>query len=83
MLMFTTIKYYTLTTFAVFYNLAPFCTVFLGYFLLKEKVNVLDMVTVVFGFAAVIFITYGMANSKQELAKGGFQLLPLFIPGNV
>ena len=51
----------------VFYNLAPFCTVIFGYFILNEKVNGVDLVTVVFGFAAVIFITYGMANSKQDV----------------
>jgi len=42
-------------------------TVFLGYTLLKEKVNTLDLVTIVLGFGAVIAITYGMAVSKEEL----------------
>ena len=63
---FTVIKDFTLTTLAVFYNLTPFCTVLLGYFLLKEKVNCIDMASVVCGFVAVMCITYGMASTKLE-----------------
>ena len=62
--MFTSIKYFTLTTFAVLDNLAPSCTVIFGYFILKENVNKVDVFCVVLGFVAVIFITYGMTNSK-------------------
>jgi drug/metabolite transporter (DMT)-like permease len=62
--MFTSIKDFTLTTLAVFYNLTPFFTVAFGYFLLKEKVNCIDITSVICGFAAVISITYGMAKTK-------------------
>ena len=63
---FDSIKYFTLTTFAVVYNLAPFCTVAFGYFLLNEKVTCLDICSVFMGFTAVILIIYGISTSKEK-----------------
>ena len=64
LLLFNSVKYFTLTTLAVFQNLSPFFTTFLGCIILDEDVSLLDFTTIFMGFSAVMSITYGMLRRK-------------------
>ena len=64
--MYVAIKYFTVTTFAVFSNMAPMVTVLLGAFALKEEVNCTDYCIILLGFASVTFITLGMAAKNED-----------------
>lgn len=70
---YTAIKYYTLTTVAIFYNLDPFFTLLLGALLLKEKISSMDVFLVFVSFSAVFVILYGMPKDdvkSPEKVKG-------------
>ena len=64
--MYVAIKYFTVTTFAVFSNMAPIVTVLLGAFALKEEVKCVEYFIIVLGFASVTIITLGMATKNQD-----------------
>ena len=59
--LYYSVKYFTLTTFAVFNNLAPILTLLLAFCILNEKVTRYDYVNIILGFGAVSLITYGMS----------------------
>lgn len=58
--MFSAMKYYTLSTFAVFNNTTPMVTLLLAFLILHEKLSCFNITTVILGFGAVGIITYGM-----------------------
>ena len=67
--MYVAIKYFTVTTFAVFSNMAPIFTVLFGASFLKEEVKKVEYFIILLGFASVTFITLGMATeNKEEIA---------------
>ena len=65
--MYTAMKYFTLTTFAIFNNCSPLVTLLLAAAILKENVTCFDYSTVLLGLCAVSLITYGMTQ-KQEVS---------------
>jgi drug/metabolite transporter (DMT)-like permease len=62
--MYIAIKYFTVTTFAVFSNMAPIITVLLGGAILKEEVKNIEYFIILLGFASVTFMTFGMASNE-------------------
>lgn len=60
--MFTSMKFFTLSTFAVFNNMSPLVTLILAAAILHENVTCFDYTTVLLGFGAVSLITYGMTQ---------------------
>ena len=59
-------KYYTLTTVAVFYNLDPFFTLMFGAILLNEAVSCNDFVLVLISFVSVLLLIIGMNSDTGE-----------------
>ena len=64
---YSAIQYFTLTTIAVFYNLAPFFTLFFAYIFLGENIKNIDIYGCILGFVSIMFITLGM--KKQDDSK--------------
>ena len=62
---YSAIQYFTLTTIAVFYNLAPFFTLFFAYLFLNETIKNLDIYGCILGFFSVICITLGMKKEEN------------------
>jgi drug/metabolite transporter (DMT)-like permease len=60
--MYSSMAYFTLTTFAVFNNLSPLLTLLFAVAILKENVTCFDYTTVLLGFGAVSIITIGMTQ---------------------
>lgn len=63
---YSAIKYFTLTTIAVFYNIAPFLTILFASIFLGENVGCMDIFTVIMSFGAVMLITVGMKLNKEK-----------------
>ena len=63
---FSAIKYYTLTTFAIFYNLDPFFTLLLGAIILNESIKPMDIFLVFISFTAVVIISFGMKSDDDH-----------------
>lgn len=55
-------KFFTLSTLAVFNNMSPLVTLILAAAILHENVTFFDYTTVLLGFGAVSLITYGMTQ---------------------
>ena len=66
---YSAIKYFTLTTIAVVYNIAPFSTLFLAAIFLGEKIERQDIFAVILCFISVLIITYGMTQDKDKIKK--------------
>lgn len=66
--MFYAMKYFTLSTFAVFNNMAPFVTLLLAALILKESVTCFDYSNVLLGLSAICLITYGMTQGAAVSA---------------
>jgi drug/metabolite transporter (DMT)-like permease len=62
-------KYFTLTTISVFYNIAPFCTLFFAACFLGETIQRSDIYAVCLCFISVLIITYGMAQNSEHVQK--------------
>jgi drug/metabolite transporter (DMT)-like permease len=69
-LMFSTLKYFMLTTVAVFNNLEAFTTLSLGFYLLKEDVRRTDCLEVSVIIVSVIIISAGMKEEQASTEKG-------------
>ena len=63
---FSSMKFYTLTTVAVFYNLSPFVTQLFGAILLNEAVSCKDFVLVLITFISVLLLIFGMKKDTGE-----------------
>lgn len=66
MTMNSLVKYFPLSTIAVIINLNPIFTMFLGYFILKEKVTKLDVLCLIISFIAVLMMIFGMNKDDDE-----------------
>ena len=55
------IKYFTLTTVAVVFNLDPFYTLIFSSIFLKEAISVLDFALIMACFGGVCIMAYGMS----------------------
>ena len=53
-LMFTSLKYFMLTTVAIFMNLEAFVTLLMGFYVLKEDVKCTDWAEIAITFISVI-----------------------------
>ena len=79
---FTAIKYYTLTTNSIFYNLDPFITLIFGAVLLNEKIKLMDVVLVAISFSAVVIIVLGMPTAEkieQKVSSTDYAKLDHFV----
>ena len=59
---FVVVKYFSLTTIAIIYNLNPIMTMMLGAIFLKEKVTYLNIACIILTFLAVVYMTIGLAH---------------------
>ena len=69
-LMFTSLKYFMLTTVAIFMNLEAFVTLLMGFYVLKEDVKCTDWAEIAITFISVIVITAGMKAESGEKEDG-------------
>jgi drug/metabolite transporter (DMT)-like permease len=54
-----TVKYFSLSTFAIVLNMAPFCTLVIAALFLKETMTKLDVVSLIVAFSGVVLVIKG------------------------
>ena len=56
---FMTVKYFSLSTFAIVLNMAPFCTLVLAALFLKETMTIMNIVSLIIAFIGVALVIKG------------------------